>query len=53
MKAKITVAAEMKVGEIDRRVFGSFIEHLGRAVYGGIMSRDILWLTKRAFAQML
>lgn len=36
MKAKITVAAEMKVGEIDRRVFGSFIEHLGRAVYGGI-----------------
>ena len=36
MKAKITVAAEMKIGEIDRRVFGSFIEHLGRAVYGGI-----------------
>ena len=36
MKAKITVAAEMKVGEIDRRIFGSFIEHLGRAVYGGI-----------------
>ncbi len=36
MKAKITAAAEMKIGEIDRRVFGSFIEHLGRAVYGGI-----------------
>ena len=36
MKAKITVAAEMKIGEIDRRMFGSFIEHLGRAVYGGI-----------------
>ena len=36
MKAKITVAGEMKIGEIDRRVFGSFIEHLGRAVYGGI-----------------
>lgn len=36
MKAKITVAAEMKIGEIDRRIFGSFIEHLGRAVYGGI-----------------
>jgi len=36
MKAKITTAAEMKIGEIDRRVFGSFIEHLGRAVYGGI-----------------
>ena len=36
MKAKITTAAEMKIGEIDRRIFGSFIEHLGRAVYGGI-----------------
>lgn len=36
MKAKITAAAEMKIGDIDRRVFGSFIEHLGRAVYGGI-----------------
>ncbi len=36
MKAKITVAGEMKIGEIDRRIFGSFIEHLGRAVYGGI-----------------
>ncbi len=36
MKAKMTIAGEMKIGEIDRRVFGSFIEHLGRAVYGGI-----------------
>lgn len=36
MKAKVTAAAEMKTGKIDRRIFGSFIEHLGRAVYGGI-----------------
>ncbi len=36
MKAKITLAKEFKVGDIDRRMFGSFIEHLGRAVYGGI-----------------
>ena len=36
MKAKITVAPEFKIGEIDRRIYGSFIEHLGRAVYGGI-----------------
>lgn len=40
MKAKITVAAELKVGKIDRRIFGSFIEHLGRAVYGGIYEPD-------------
>jgi alpha-L-arabinofuranosidase len=24
------------VGEVDSRVFGSFVEHMGRAVYGGI-----------------
>ena len=36
MKAKITLAKEFKVGKIDKRIYGSFIEHLGRAVYGGI-----------------
>lgn len=36
MKAKITLAREFKIGDIDKRIYGSFIEHLGRAVYGGI-----------------
>lgn len=36
MKAKMTLAKEFKIGEIDNRIYGSFIEHLGRAVYGGI-----------------
>ena len=40
MKAKITLAKEFKIGEIDRRIYGSFIEHLGRAVYGGIFEPD-------------
>jgi alpha-N-arabinofuranosidase len=34
--AKVTVHPDFQVGAIDPRVFGSFIEHLGRAVYGGI-----------------
>ena len=25
-----------KVGDVDKRIYGSFIEHLGRAVYTGI-----------------
>ncbi|UFU01311.1 alpha-N-arabinofuranosidase [Radiobacillus kanasensis] len=25
-----------RIGEVDERIYGSFIEHLGRAVYGGI-----------------
>lgn len=35
-KAKMTLAREFTIGEVDKRLFGSFIEHLGRAVYGGI-----------------
>lgn len=36
MKASITANKKFMIGEIDRRLYGSFIEHLGRAVYGGI-----------------
>ena len=34
--AKLTVEKDFKISEIDKRIYGSFIEHLGRAVYGGI-----------------
>lgn len=34
--AKLTLCSEYKIGKTDERIFGSFIEHLGRAVYGGI-----------------
>ena len=36
MKAKIIANKRFIVGDIDRRIYGSFVEHLGRAVYGGI-----------------
>jgi alpha-N-arabinofuranosidase len=36
MKAKLSLDKEYLIGAVDRRIFGSFIEHLGRAVYGGI-----------------
>lgn len=34
--AKLTLCSEYRTGKIDKRLYGSFIEHLGRAVYGGI-----------------
>ena len=40
MKATITISANNSIGKIDKRIFGSFIEHLGRAVYGGIYEPD-------------
>ncbi|MDR0497539.1 MAG: alpha-N-arabinofuranosidase [Treponema sp.] len=36
MNASLTLHKEFSVGETDKRLFGSFIEHLGRAVYTGI-----------------
>ena len=35
-KAKMTVDKDFIIGKVDDRLYGSFIEHLGRAVYGGI-----------------
>lgn len=35
-KARMILDRDYKVGSIDPRMYGSFIEHLGRAVYGGI-----------------
>ncbi|MFM9329490.1 alpha-N-arabinofuranosidase [Paenibacillus mesotrionivorans] len=36
IKAKMTVDKDFIIGKVDDRLYGSFIEHLGRAVYGGI-----------------
>lgn len=36
MKAKILANKSFIIDQIDRRIYGSFVEHLGRAVYGGI-----------------
>ena len=35
-KAEIIVDKYFLTGAVDKRIFGSFIEHLGRAVYEGI-----------------
>ena len=36
MKAQMTIDREYAIGKVDDRMYGSFIEHLGRAVYNGI-----------------
>ena len=35
-KTRLIVDKDFRVGEVDPRLYGSFIEHLGRAVYNGI-----------------
>ncbi len=34
--ARISIDPRRRLGEVDRRIFGGFIEHLGRCIYGGI-----------------
>lgn len=36
MKAKAVFEKDFQIGRVDKRLFGSFVEHLGRCVYGGI-----------------
>jgi alpha-N-arabinofuranosidase len=38
--AKFTLHPEFQIGTVDSRLFGSFLEHLGRAIYGGIYEPD-------------
>lgn len=47
-KTEICIDREFRTGEVDERIFGSFIEHLGRAVYGGIYQPEALWPMRRA-----
>lgn len=48
-KANITIDKEFTVGEIDKRIYGSFIEHLGRAVYDGIYQPDSPFADEQGF----
>jgi alpha-N-arabinofuranosidase len=34
--ARIGLDLHRRIGDVDRRIFGNFIEHLGRCIYGGI-----------------
>ena len=36
MEARVTIDRAARIGDIDPRIYGSFVEHLGRAVYGGV-----------------
>ena len=34
--AVIGVDPARRIGTVDRRIFGGFVEHLGRCIYGGL-----------------
>ena len=53
MAQKTTLIADrdFRVGDVDRRLYGSFIEHLGRAVYNGIYQPEHLCADENGFRQ--
>ena len=50
-KAKIVIDKDYQISEIDERLFGSFVEHLGRAVYTGIYEPDHPTADEQGFRQ--
>lgn len=39
-RTRVFLHTRHKVGRVDRRIFGGFVEHLGRAIYGGLYDPD-------------
>ena len=50
-QAKIIIDKDFQVSRIDRRIYGSFIEHLGRAVYEGIYQPDSPFADEQGFRE--
>ena len=64
-KAKVILDRDFYIGRTDDRIFGSFVEHLGRCVYGGIYDpacpdsddmgfrKDVIAMTKELGVSMV
>ncbi len=51
LTAKIIADADFVVAPLDRRIFGTFVEHMGRCVYGGIYEPGHPTATPEGFRQ--
>ncbi|NCO40668.1 MAG: alpha-N-arabinofuranosidase [Armatimonadetes bacterium CG_4_10_14_3_um_filter_66_18] len=49
LAAKIILDKDFTLGEVDPRLFGGFVEHLGRCVYGGMYEPDHLSADENGF----
>ena len=38
--ARIKIDLDRKIGEVNKNIYGNFVEHLGRCVYGGIYDEN-------------
>jgi alpha-L-arabinofuranosidase len=49
--ARIKIDLDRRIGRVDRRIFGNFIEHLGRCIYGGVFDEGSPLSDERGFRQ--
>lgn len=49
MAAKIELFKYCKIGKIDRKLFGTFVEHMGRSIYGGIYDPQSKYADENGF----
>jgi alpha-N-arabinofuranosidase len=47
--AKIKIDVDRKIGEVNKLIYGNFVEHLGRCVYGGIYDEGSKLSNDRGF----
>ncbi|MFC1539773.1 alpha-N-arabinofuranosidase, partial [Candidatus Latescibacterota bacterium] len=47
--ARIKIDIERTIGEIDEKIYGNFVEHLGRCIYGGIYEPSSKYADKDGF----
>lgn len=40
LKARVKIDSERVIGDIDPKLYGNFIEHLGRCIYGGVFEEN-------------
>ena len=51
LKTKIYCSKNFKIGEIDSRLFGSFLEHMGRVIYTGIYEPEHSFSDEEGFRE--
>jgi hypothetical protein len=45
----IAIDSQRSLGQLDRRIFGGFVEHLGRCIYGGLYEENTTLSDPRGF----
>ncbi|MQA27083.1 MAG: alpha-L-arabinofuranosidase [Micromonosporaceae bacterium] len=49
LNAEVVIDPRSPIAEVDRRLFGSFVEHMGRCVYGGVHEPEHPTADERGF----